>query len=397
MKQLVVFFKNVDSHAYKDPGPQLQKVLSFRKELEQTKKHLFMQFSSLEVFQGQLRKFLAEWLIEQETRQREMPEQEHVEILKGGLPVWNTWRANHRESVPNLVRADLRGQYLSGFNLEGADLSRADLTGADLTGAKLSQAILREALLANANLFRAEMLGADLHNAVFVNSHLSEANLRGARLKLTTVASTDLSSTVGLESVLHDGPSTIGLDTVYKSQGRIPLSFLRGAGTPENFIEYMRSLTGSAFEYYSCFIAYSTWDQAFADRLYADLQSRGIRCWFAPHDIVAGSKLSPQIDEAIRFYEKVLLILSDHSIRSSWLRFEIKTAIERETQTGEPVLFPIRLVPYEPLAQWKWIDADTGTDLARELRQYFIADFSDWKDHDSYVKSFDRLLRDLRR
>ena len=32
---------------------------------------------------------------------------------------------------------------------------------------------------------------------------------------------------------------------------------------------------------------------------------------------------------------------------------------------------------------------------AREIREYFIPDFSRWKDHDSYKKAFDRLLKDL--
>jgi TIR domain len=35
----------------------------------------------------------------------------------------------------------------------------------------------------------------------------------------------------------------------------------------------------------SCFISYLTKDQEFADRLYADLQNKGVQCWFAPHDL----------------------------------------------------------------------------------------------------------------
>jgi hypothetical protein len=30
---------------------------------------------------------------------------------------------------------------------------------------------------------------------------------------------------------------------------------------------------------------------------------------------------------------------------------------------------------------------------AREIREYFVPDFSDWKDHDSYAKVPDRLVR----
>jgi hypothetical protein len=39
----------------------------------------------------------------------------------------------------------------------------------------------------------------------------------------------------------------------------------------------------------------------------------------------------------------------------------------------------------------------TGSkDSAREIREYFIPDFSNWKDHDSYQEAFQSLLRDLK-
>lgn len=60
------------------------------------------------------------------------------------------------------------------------------------------------------------------------------------------------------------------------------------------------------------------------------------------------------------------------------------------------MVFPLRLVEFSKLCDWECFDADTGKDLARELREYFIPDFSCWKDHDSYQKAFDRLLRDLK-
>jgi hypothetical protein len=42
----------------------------------------------------------------------------------------------------------------------------------------------------------------------------------------------------------------------------------------EEFIAYNGSMVGRSIEYYSCFISYSTKDQALADRLYADLQAK---------------------------------------------------------------------------------------------------------------------------
>lgn len=172
--------------------------------------------------------------------------------------------------------------------------------------------------------------------------------------------------------------------------------FLRGAGVPDNFIEYMHSLVGQAFEYYSCFISYSTKDQEFATRLHADLQQNGVRCWFAPHDVQGGKKLHKQIDDAIRLYDKLLLILSHDSMNSEWVNTEISKARKREAEERRQMLFPVRLVPFEELQSWECFDADRGKDSAREIREYFIPDFSEWKNHDSYGKAFAELLRDLK-
>jgi hypothetical protein len=60
------------------------------------------------------------------------------------------------------------------------------------------------------------------------------------------------------------------------------------------------------------------------------------------------------------------------------------------------ILFPVRLVDFETLRDWECFDADTGKDSAREIREYFIPDFSNWKDLDSYQKAFRRLLSDLK-
>ena len=56
----------------------------------------------------------------------------------------------------------------------------------------------------------------------------------------------------------------------------------------------------------------------------------------------------------------------------------------------------IRLAPFETLRDWELFDADTGKDSAREIREYFIPDFSNWKNHDSYQEAFQRLLSDLK-
>ena len=123
----------------------------------------------------------------------------------------------------------------------------------------------------------------------------------------------------------------------------------------------------------------------------------GVRCWFAPYDVKSGRKLHEQIDEAIRMYQKLLLVLSPSSMESEWVKTEIAKARRRETrEKNKRMLFPVRLVKFEALRDWECFDADTGKDSARDIREYFIPDFSEWKsNHDSYRMAFDRLVRDL--
>lgn len=355
-----------------------------------------------------------------------MANPEHVALLKQGVEVWNAFYEANHYARPELSEADfhgldlrrvsLRGADLSGANLSKANLGEANLQGANLGEANLQGAYLREAnlrevnlnnadlrrvILDGVNLFGAVLFGADLRGAYLREAYLHTADLRTADLSNAVIAGTsfdnvNLSCAAGLDSVIHYGPSTIGIDTIYRSGGNIPHAFLRGAGVPDSFITFMASLTGKAFDFYSCFISYATADQLFAERLYADLQAKGVRCWFAPHDIAGGKKVHEQIDEAIRLHEKLLLILSPASMASEWVKTEIAKARRREAKEKKQVLFPVSLVDFEALRDWECFDADAGKDSAREIREYFIPDFSAWEtDQQAYRKAFDQLLKGL--
>jgi uncharacterized protein YjbI with pentapeptide repeats len=303
----------------------------------------------------------------------------------------------------DLTGANLRQANLKSANLDGAKLNQAQLNGADLTGVSFKAVHLFQADLSGvrfvgadlewADLSGVNLAGADLSESHLVGTDLSAANLSGVNLRGAWVGDTrfgdlDLRTVKGLESLVFLKPCTVGIDTVYRSEGEIPFSFLRGAGVPTNFIEYMRSLVGTAFDYYSCFISYSRKDQEFADRLHADLQAKGVRCWLATEDLKIGDKFRQRIDEAIRFHDKLLVVLSETSVNSSWVEKEVLTAFEKEKdKNGDPVLFPIRLDEAVMNAKQEW-----AGDI-RRTRQ--IGDFRNWLDHNFYQKAFQRLLRDL--
>lgn len=342
--------------------------------------------------------------------------------------------------------SDLRKAILRGVDLRGASLRRANLAGADLAGANLGEAKLRdedkriirqhqellkestslavlseeeyrssgireaehraldplgcdlrEANLTRANIIRTNLSGADLSNANLSRAKLIATNLSRAVLRETnfsqakigwvTFGTNDLSSAKGLISVTHAGPSSLGIDTIYNSRFNIPEAFLRGCGVHEGFLSYMHSRFGNETQFYSCFISYAKGDQRFAERLHTKLQNSGVRCWFAPEDLKIGEVFRDKIYESIKGYDKLLLILSESSVTSQWVGYEVEAALERETIEKRVVLFPIQID-----------DALTNTETswALAIRPRHIGDFRKWKSRISYQKAFERLLRDLK-
>jgi hypothetical protein len=330
-----------------------------------------------------------------------MANAKQLQLLKSGVEAWNKWRLEHFVIDPDLTNAGLSGANLrhadlSSANLINADLAGAYLAGADLAGAYLGNADLGGADLGYSDLTNADLTNANLGGAYLTNANLSNADLSGAVVTLaltggTVLADIDLRQTVGLESIIHQGPSAISVSTIYRSEGQIPEVFLLGCGLPESFIVQIPALIGAMqpIQFHSCFISYTTKDQGFAERLHADLQSRGVRVWFAPHDMKIGERIRTTIDQSIRVYDKLLLVLSVDSVSSQWVEQEVETALRKERQPeGSTALFPIRLDDSILSISEGW------PALIKDTRH--IGDFRRWKEHDEYRKAFYRLLADLK-
>jgi len=338
-----------------------------------------------------------------------MANQAHVDILKQGVAVWNEWREKHPKMRPDLRMIKGASLQLNEMNLFGADLFGADLHGASITNANLNKTTLSQADLRSVNLTNSSLIGADLIRTNLCratlaytnlsNSNLTETNFNRANFTETdfnkaeigfaSFADVDLSQAKDLKTMIHRGPSEISVRTIYRSKGNIPEIFLRGAGVPESLIIFMRSLASAdnPIDYYTCFISYSSIDQAFAERLYSDLQRKGARCWFAPEDLKVGDKFWHRIDESIKLYDKLLVILSEHSVKSAWVESEVMAALEKEQQHNKAVLFPIKLDEAVMQTNLPW--------AANIRRTRHIGDFTKWKNHGNYWMAFSRLLTAL--
>ncbi len=333
---------------------------------------------------------------------------EHVKLVKKGAKAIDEWREEHPSVKLDLSGADLRGANLHGANLDGANLHGADLGGADLGGAdlgwanlirtNLSQAVLTGADLVGADLGGANLSGAHLVGADLYRADLRYADLRGADVSeaefmMTVLGAVDLSETKGLETARHEAPSTVGVDTLLKSKGKIPEVFLRGCGVPEEVIGAFKGLVDKGIEFYSCFISYTEADDDCSERLYNDLQGAGIRRWRWREDAKWGEVLRGEVNRAVWWYDKLIVILSEESLKAPAVIEEIERALQKEEALAKqgkakPVLFPVRLD--DAVFDWDHY-------LKANLTKRVIGDFTQWGDAKEYKEAFKRLVRDLRK
>jgi formylglycine-generating enzyme required for sulfatase activity len=110
------------------------------------------------------------------------------------------------------------------------------------------------------------------------------------------------------------------------------------------------------------FISHSSKDKTIADAACACLESRGIRCWVAPRDIMPGADWSASIIDGISGAKAMVLILSSHSNVSK----QVLREIERAANRSIPIL-PFRIEDIELsksleyfLSSSHWLDAYDG-------------------------------------
>ncbi|HEX3856966.1 MAG TPA: pentapeptide repeat-containing protein [Verrucomicrobiae bacterium] len=168
-----------------------------------------------------------------------------------------------------LENENLSGENLSGQNFKSAILRNAEFVGCDLTGANFEDAILdganfrdaqlNEASFAEADLAKANFYKASLESTMFVGSHLFGTIFRESRMGKTVFADVDMETCVGLETVIHVSPSSIGVECLYQAGNGLPIKFLKGIGLSPILLDYLPDLIEAAtpIQFHSCFISHS--------------------------------------------------------------------------------------------------------------------------------------------
>nr|DAP46114.1 MAG TPA: TIR domain [Caudoviricetes sp.] len=107
------------------------------------------------------------------------------------------------------------------------------------------------------------------------------------------------------------------------------------------------------------FISYSSQNSKAAQAICHTLEQHKIRCWIAPRDIPSGSEYSDIIDAAIINCKVFIIIFSESSSTSLWVKGELNAAF-----TEQKYIIPFRIDDTRLtggnrviLNQFHWIDA----------------------------------------
>ena len=292
-----------------------------------------------------------------------MAHAEYLTILKQGVRAWNRWRQDNSEALP-----DLRAVIYSKMDLRGIDLRGADLRGSALNSADLSYADLRGA----------DLRGAILLHTRLIHTRLEQADLSGARAGQTLFVGLDLNQVVGLDRLYHESPSFLDTHTLLRGRGHLPEAFLRGCGVPPALLS-----SGAAVPPATVVCADPA-DTDCAERLMQRLRAAQVPVWSNMPPLRGSTCLAEQIAQASDTYDRIVAVLSPTSAQESWRLPDLRSR-----------LVLLRLVDGEGMRTWRWVDPETGEDLAANLGPGALIDATQWRSPAAFEAICAQVLRRL--
>jgi hypothetical protein len=87
------------------------------------------------------------------------------------------------------------------------------------------------------------------------------------------------------------------------------------------------------------FLSHSSLDKTFVRRLSTRLKKEGYDVWLDEKELLPGDKLSTKLSDAIELSKVILIVISENSLNSKWLQFELELATRKMVEEG------LRLIP----------------------------------------------------
>lgn len=243
----------------------------------------------------------------------------------------------HRTNLShaNLSEASFFGAYFPRSNLHGAYVSGVDLTMAFFVFSDLTETDFSRSDFSFANLIRSKLIATNLSNADvglarFLQNDMDQVNFTGAKMNGTSIEDSNLNKCVGLETVVHEGPSSISFDTLvrsFKGAGCKLTSemqlFFANAGVPTQLLHDLPRILAEV-KYCSCFICYGQPDVNLATRLVDDLRAKGVSCWLYDMDATPGKKTWGEITIERREKERMIVLCSIKALVRDGVKKEIE-------------------------------------------------------------------------
>jgi hypothetical protein len=91
------------------------------------------------------------------------------------------------------------------------------------------------------------------------------------------------------------------------------------------------------------FISHSTTDKPFVRRLAADLVAHGVKVWLDEQQMMVGDSIPEKIAQGLAESDFFLLVLSQNSVTSQWVKKELNSALVHEIERRKVTVLPIRI------------------------------------------------------
>ena len=145
------------------------------------------------------------------------------------------------------------------------------------------------------------------------------------------------------------------------------------------------------------FLSYSHRDEGFANKLVKSIEQFGLRTWFDRNDLITETSLlrfgtsieqdtllMRTLENALDRANRVLLVLSRHSVQSTWVEAEIALALQEGRREN---------IPVDCLLLERDILNNSPNWITSAVQAYGCYDFSDWQEDLCWNSSFKKLLK----
>jgi len=125
-----------------------------------------------------------------------------------------------------------------------------------------------------------------------------------------------------------------------RGYGRIRIYPLLDYGASQHSVEVHRVCHKSIPD---VMISYSHADHKAARRLAADLTQNGLFVWLDEREILIGDDIHEKVGAAIKESRYLLVLLSQNSVQSNWVRDELNAGLTRQKKDGAVIVLPVIL------------------------------------------------------